>query len=49
MQMVREIAEKNVESDDEASEDGEAEVVALARRCLELCSGSDGKKSLAEG
>jgi vacuolar protein 8 len=42
MQMVREISEKTVESEDEGegSEDGgEGEVVALARRCLELASG----------
>ena len=49
MGMVRDISEKNVESDDEDNEDGEAEVVALARRCLELGSGSGGKKTLAEG
>ena len=44
MDMVREISEKIVESEDEAtedSEDGEAEVVALARRCLEIGNGSD--------
>lgn len=42
MQMVREISEKTVESEDEGegSEDGgEGEVVALARRCLEIASG----------
>ncbi|KAL1590180.1 Vacuolar protein 8 [Cladosporium halotolerans] len=42
MRMVREISEKTVESEDEGegSEDGgEGEVVALARRCLELASG----------
>jgi len=42
MQMVHEISEKTVESEDEGegSEDGgEGEVVALARRCLELASG----------
>lgn len=41
MQMVREISEKSVESGDEGegSEDGEGEVVALARRCLEIASG----------
>lgn len=50
MQMVQEISEKNVESDDDTasnSEDGEAEVVALARRCLEI--GSENTKTLAEG
>ena len=50
MQMVREISEKTVESEDEGegSEDGgEGEVVALARRCLELASGEavDGSDS----
>ena len=42
MQMVREISEKDVQSEDEGgeeSEDGAAEVVALARRCLEISSG----------
>lgn len=34
--MVSEIAERNIESDDEDNEDGEGEVVTLARRCLEL-------------
>ena len=38
MNAVRDISEKNVESEDESEEgeDGEAEVVALARRCLEI-------------
>jgi len=52
MNMVREISEKTVESDDEDGEDGEdgeAEVVALAKRCLEIGSGSNGKKTLSEG
>lgn len=41
MKMVREISEKTVESEDEGdeSEDGEGEVVALARRCLEISNG----------
>jgi vacuolar protein 8 len=41
MTMVREISEKTVESEDEGdeSEDGEGEVVALARRCLEISNG----------
>jgi vacuolar protein 8 len=41
MNMVREISEKTIESEDEGeeSEDGEGEVVALARRCLEISSG----------
>lgn len=45
MSMVREISEKTVESDRESevegSEDGEGEVVALARRCLELSAGGE--------
>ena len=49
MNMVRDISEKSVESDDESGEDGEAEVVALAKRCLELGSGTGGKKTLSEG
>ena len=54
MKVVREISERNVESEDEGeeSEDGEAEVVQLARRCLEIGIGSgeesrDGAKSEA--
>lgn len=43
MDIVREISEKNVESENEGdgaeSEDGEAEVVALAKRCLEIGNG----------
>lgn len=50
MNMVREIADREVQSDDEtASEDGEAEVVALARRCLEIGDDDDNNKTLAEG
>ncbi|KAK4940004.1 Vacuolar protein 8 [Elasticomyces elasticus] len=53
MHMVREVSEKSVESDDEGEEGGEAEVVALARRCLELSSGGAGTvaggKTLSEG
>jgi len=48
VQMVREIAEKNVESDDEEAEDGEGEVVALARRSLELL-GQGPKQTLVDG
>ena len=36
IQMIKTIADKSVESDDEDNEDGEREVVALARRSLEL-------------
>ncbi|QIW94601.1 hypothetical protein AMS68_000119 [Peltaster fructicola] len=43
MSMVRDISERTIESEDEGdpadSEDGEGEVVALARRCLELAEG----------
>lgn len=33
--VIRATADKNVESDDEDAEDGEGEVVSLARRCME--------------
>jgi vacuolar protein 8 len=36
VQMIKTIADKAVESDDEENEDGEGEVVSLARRSLEL-------------
>ncbi|CAN9238797.1 unnamed protein product [Alternaria alternata] len=45
--MVTDIAERNIESDDEDNEDGEGEVVTLARRCLELLGKSP--KTLVEG
>ena len=35
LEEIKIIADRNVESDDEDNEDGEGEVVALARRCLE--------------
>lgn len=38
LDLVRRISDRNIESDDEEVDDGEAEVVALARRCLELLS-----------
>jgi vacuolar protein 8 len=47
VQMVTEIADRNIESDDEDNEDGEGEVVTLARRCLELLGTSP--KTLVEG
>lgn len=34
--MVQTIADRNIESDEEDAEDGEGEVVALARRACEL-------------
>lgn len=48
--MVTDIAERNIESDDEDNEDGEGEVVSLARRCLEIL-GKNPKnpKTLVEG
>ncbi|PGH27675.1 vacuolar protein 8 [Polytolypa hystricis UAMH7299] len=48
VQMVKTIADKNVESDDEDNEDGEGEVVALARRSLELL-GHGPKQTLVDG
>ena len=36
IKMIRTIADKKVESDDDDGEDGEGEVVALANRSLEL-------------
>ncbi|KAK0289914.1 Vacuolar protein 8 [Friedmanniomyces endolithicus] len=47
MDVVRQISEKSVEAeggegDGAESEDGEGEVVALARRCLEISSGGGG-------
>ncbi|KAH9871456.1 Vacuolar protein 8 [Plenodomus lingam] len=45
--MVTEIAERNIESDDEDNEDGEGEVVTLARRCLGLLGQTP--KALVEG
>ncbi len=38
IKMIRTIADKKVESDDDEGEDGEGEVVALANRSLELLS-----------
>lgn len=46
--MVRTISDKNIESDDEDGDDGEGEVVALARRSLELL-GQGPKPTLVEG
>ena len=48
IQMIKTISDKNVESDDEDAEDGEGEVVALARRSLELL-GKGPKQQLVEG
>ena len=43
--MVTDIAERNIESDDE--DNGEGEVVSLARRCLEILGKNP--KTLVEG
>lgn len=48
VQMVKAISDKNIESDEEDTEDGEGEVVALARRSLELL-GKGPKQTLVEG
>jgi len=45
--MVQQIADKDVTSDDEGEEDGEVEVVGLAKKCLELLDGEG--KGLVEG
>jgi vacuolar protein 8 len=47
VRMVTDIAERNIESDDEDNEDGEGEVVSLARRCLEILGKTP--KTLVEG
>ena len=58
IQMIKTIADKNIESDDEEDgdegEDGEGEVVALARRSLQLLGkgeslGKGEKQTLVEG
>ena len=36
IKMIKTISDRNIESDDEEGEDGEGEVVALARRSIEL-------------
>jgi len=46
--MIKTISDKNIESDEEEGEDGEGEVVALARRSLELM-GKGPKSTLNEG
>lgn len=50
VKMVQTIADKNVESDEEDAEDGEGEVVKLARRACELLGkGSASRPGLVEG
>ena len=46
--MVKTISDGNIESDEEDTEDGEGEVIALARRCLEFL-GKGPKQTLVEG
>lgn len=48
VQMVKSISDKNIESDDDETEDGEGEVIALARRCLEFL-GNGPRQTLVEG
>lgn len=48
MQLVKRISERNIDSDDEEVDEGESEVVALARRCLEVL-GQGPKQTLVEG
>ena len=47
IQMIRTISEQNIESDNDDGDDGEAEVVALARRSLQLLNRE--KQTLVEG
>jgi vacuolar protein 8 len=48
--MVRDISERTIESDEEDGEEGEMEVVTLARRCVELLDqGKDSKKTFDQG
>lgn len=46
--MIKKIADQNVESETEDGDDGEGEVVALARRSLQLL-GKGEKQGLVEG
>lgn len=46
--MIKAIADKHIESDDEEGEEGEGEVAALARRSLQLL-GQGEKQTLVEG
>jgi vacuolar protein 8 len=44
--MVKQIADRDVQSDEEGEEDGEGEVVGLARRCADLLGR---RKGMVEG
>jgi vacuolar protein 8 len=48
VQTVKAISDKNIESDEEEAEDGEGQVIALARQCLEFV-GNGPKQTLVEG
>ncbi|RMJ22321.1 vacuolar protein 8 [Aspergillus sp. HF37] len=48
VQTVKAISDKNIESDEEEAEDGEGQVIALARQCLEFF-GNGPKQTLVEG
>lgn len=47
VQTVKSISDKHIESDEEETDEGEGEVIALARRCLELL-GNNPKQTLVE-
>ena len=48
VEMIKQIANRQMESDNEAEDDDEGEVVSLAQRCLELL-GQGASKSHIEG
>lgn len=49
IKMIRDIGDKELASDDEEGEDGEGEVVALARRSLELLDNSSDRSAAPSG
>ena len=51
IQMIKTISDKNIESDEEEGEEGEGEVVALARRSLEVLNKAPepARQTLVEG
>ncbi|KAL8795114.1 MAG: hypothetical protein Q9195_002411 [Heterodermia aff. obscurata] len=49
IKMIRDIGDKELASDDEEGEDGEGEVVALARRSLELLDNSPDRSAAPSG
>ena len=49
IKMIRDIGDKELASDDEEGEDGEGEVVALARRSLELLDNSSDRNAAPSG